>query len=518
MEALGTDEAGSATSLAFLRAVGLTKTFGGVRCVDSADVSFCSGQIHGLVGQNGAGKTTLAKMLCGALSPDGGHIEADGAPTSFGSPRDALDAGVTMVAQELSLVPELSVAENLSLGQLPSHLGVCSTGELMRRAQQHIDDSGFDLDPAATVSALAQSDRQKAEILRAVARNARMVIFDEPRSSLSVNEAAHVYAVMRGLAANGVAVVLISHFLSEVLEVCDVVTVMRDGRVVTSAPTADLSARDLVEQMIGASHDGTQHKRPSPPPPIQGSLRFEARGLTGRGFDNISLTVGVGEIVAIVGLVGSGRSEFLSAVYGVQRPSSGSILIDGIPRRIRNPRASKRAGLAYISESRQADGVFPLLGVDTNITVAHMGTISRWGVLQHGRQRERSSDAAQRVNVRAERLSQPISSLSGGNQQKSLLARWLVEPPQLLLIDEPTRGVDVVSTAQIHEVVIRLAETGMSVLMVTSDFDEALAIAHRIYVFRDGCVVGEFDGDATDESTLVGAAFAADTARPAGRI
>ena len=518
MEPSDSDGAGRVASPAFLRAVGLTKTFGGVHCVDSADVSFRSGQIHGLVGQNGAGKTTLARMLCGALSPDGGYIEAKGAPASFGSPRDALDAGVTMVAQELSLVPELTVAENLSLGQLPSHLGVCSTGELMRRAQQLIEDSGFDLDPTDRVSALSQSDRQKTEILRAVARNARLVIFDEPRSSLSVKEAAHVYGVMRTLAANGVAVVLVSHFLSEVLEVCDVVTVMRDGRVVMDAPTTDLSARDLVEHMIGSPHDGIQSQRPSPPQPTQGSPRFEARGLTGRGFENISLTVGVGEIVAIVGLVGSGRTEFLSAVYGVQRPSSGSILIDGIPRRIRNPGAAKRAGLAYISESRQADGVFPLLAVDTNITVAHMGTISHWGVLQHGRQRECSADAARRVNVRAAELSQPISSLSGGNQQKSLLARWLVEPPQLLLIDEPTRGVDVVSTAQIHNVIIRLAEAGMSVLMVTSDFDEALAIAHRIYVFRDGSVVGEFDGDAADESTLLGAAFAAGAPRPTGRV
>ena len=482
--------------------------------MDSADISFKRGQIHGLVGQNGAGKTTFARMLCGALSPDSGHIEVDGMRVSFASPRAALDAGVTMVAQELSLVSALTVAENVLLGQLPNRLGVCDSGEMMRRARQLIDDTGFDLDPAALVSALSQSDRQKTEILRAVARNARLVIFDEPRSSLSVHEAASVYEVMRALAANGVAVVLVSHFLSEVLDVCDVVTVMRDGQAVMSAPTAHLTPRDLVEHMVGSVHDGSQGRRPNPPPPAHGAPRLETRELTGPGFEEVSLTVGAGEIVAIVGLVGSGRTEFISAVYGAHRPSAGTILIDGVPKRLRGPRAAKRAGLAYISESRQADGVFPLLGADTNITVAHMETVSRCGLLAPGLQRDRSASAARRVDVRAGSLSQPISSLSGGNQQKVLLARWLVQPPQLWLIDEPTRGVDVVSTAQIHGVIVGLAETGMSVLMVTSDLDEALAIAHRIYVFRDGRVVREFDGGATDESALLAAAFAADVPEP----
>lgn len=292
-------------------------------------------------------------------------------------------------------------------------------------------------------------------------------------------------------------------------------TVMRDGQVVMHAPTSDLTAGDLVEHMIGTSHDGHRSRRPSLLS-RRGVPRLEARRLAGRGFADVSLTVDVGQIVAIVGLVGSGRTEFLSAIYGVHKPSSGTILIDGIARRLRSPRAAKRADLAYISESRQLDGVFPRLGVDANITVAHMRAISRWGVLHERQQRERSSEAARRVDVRAGTLSQPISSLSGGNQQKSLLARWLVEPPNLLLIDEPTRGVDVVSTAQIHTVLVDLAETGMSVLMVTSDFDEALAVAHRIYVFREGRIAGEFDGGATDESTLLGAAFGAHTSLSVG--
>ena len=501
-------------SPAFLSAVGLTKTFGGVRGVDSADVAFYRGQIHGLVGQNGAGKSTLAKMLCGALNPDRGHIEVEGVPTVFGSPRAALEAGVTMVAQELSLVPPLTVAENLLLGRLPSRGGFFDPHEMVLRARSLIEDSGFELDPQALLGALSQSDRQKAEILRAIARNARLVIFDEPRSSLSVPEAERLYEILNNLAANGVAVVLVTHFLAEVLQVSDVVTVMRDGHVVMTAPTEGLTGGDLVEQMVGSP--GVEHFASRQDKPPSGSTpRLETRDLRGQGFEDINLTVNEGEIVAIVGLVGSGRTEFLRTVYGADQPTGGLMFIDGVPRRFRSPRSAKRAGLAFISESRQIDGLFHALGVDTNITIAHMQRTSRFGWLIRSLLRDRSSDAARRVDVQAQSLSQPITTLSGGNQQKTLLARWLVSPPRLFLIDEPTRGVDVVSTTQIHNVISDLAGQGMSVLLVTSDFDEALAVAHRIYVFREGRLAGQFKGDDADKTSLLAMAFGADNSQPA---
>lgn len=496
-------------STAFLTAVGLTKTFGGVRGVDSADVAFYPGQIHGLVGQNGAGKSTLAKMLCGALGPVRGRIEVEGAPVVFGSPRAALEAGVTMVAQELSLVPSLTVAENLLLGRLPTRGGFFDADAMMRRARHLVEDSGFELDPEAVLGTLSQSDRQKAEILRAIARNARLVIFDEPRSSLSVPEAERLYEILRALADDGVAVVLVTHFLAEVLQASDVVTVMRDGRVVMSGSTDGLTGSDLVEQMVGSP--GVEHFASRQIKPTAGSTpRLETRNLTGRGFEDVSLTVDEGEIVGIVGLVGSGRTEFLRTVYGAEQPSGGLMLLDGSSRRFRSPRSAKRAGLAFISESRQIDGLFHELGADSNITIAHMEQTSRFGWLHRGLLRTRSSDAAQRVDVQAQSLSQPITTLSGGNQQKTLLARWLVNPPRLFLIDEPTRGVDVISTAQIHNVISELAGEGMSVLLVTSDFDEALAVAHRIYVFREGRVVGDFMGQDADKSRLLAAAFGAD--------
>ncbi len=496
-------------STAFLTAVGLTKAFGGVRGVDSADVAFYRGQIHGLVGQNGAGKSTLAKMLCGVHSPDSGHIEVEGMPMAFGSPRAALEAGVTMVAQELSLVPSLSVAENLLLGRLPSHGGYFDAVEMVQRARHLIEESGFELDPEAVLGSLSQSDRQKVEILRAIARNARLVIFDEPRSSLSVPEAERLYEILRTLAADGVAVVLVTHFLAEVLEVSDVVTVMRDGQVVATASTNSLTGSDLVRQMVGSP--GVEHFASRQSRPVTASQpRLQTEHLTGQGFHDISVTVNQGEIVAIVGLVGSGRTEFLRAVYGAEQPSEGLLLLDGVPRRFRSPRSAKRAGLAFISESRQVDGLFHALGVDANITMAHIEQTTRFGWLHRGLLRHHSSEAAHRVDVQAQSLSQPITTLSGGNQQKTLLARWLVNPPKLFVIDEPTRGVDVISTAQIHNVISDLSDEGMSVLLVTSDFDEALAIAHRIYVFREGRLVGEFKGQDTDKSQLLSAAFGTD--------
>ncbi len=499
-------EEGSGPWAPLLRAVALTKTFGGVVAVERASVSFAGGRIHGLVGQNGAGKSTLVRMIAGAERPDSGHIEVAGVRTAFASPRAALDAGVTLVAQELSLVGALTVAENISLGQLPRRAGLTDFSEMHRRARRLIHESGFDLDPSDPIGILSASDQQKVEVLRAVARNTQFIVLDEPTSSMSVDESARVYEIARRLAAAGVAVVLVSHYLEEVLAVCDLVTVMRDGRVVETGPTREFSAEDLVQRMVGDA-SSFRHRRDRRPPKTRGTPRLATRALSGGGFRDINVDVHPGEIVAIVGLVGSGRSEFLRAVCGADRPSSGEVLIDGESKRFGSPRRAKEAGVAYISESRKQDGIFPKLSGSVNITSAHAAEVSRFGFVDRGRQRSTARSAADRVGVRAHSLEQPIESLSGGNQQKALLARWLVRAPRMFLIDEPTRGVDVVSISQIHDVITQLAGDGMSVLMVTSDFEEALAVAHRIYVFRDGRLVGEFAAADATKSSLLASAF-----------
>ncbi len=507
-------EEGADPSAPFLRTVALTKRFGGVVAVDSASVSFERGRIHGLVGQNGAGKSTLVRMIAGAERPDSGHVEVQGAPMTFNSPRAALDAGVTLVAQELSLVSALSVAENLSLGQLPRRLGFADFSSMYRQAGRLIGESGFDLDPAAPVAALSASDQQKIEVLRAVARKARLIILDEPTSSMSVDESERVYEIARRLATSGVAVVLVSHYLEEVLAVCDLVTVMRDGRVVDTGPAREFTAEALVERMVGET-GALRRRREWRPVEASGPPRLAARSLSGRGFADIDVDVHPGEIVAIVGLVGSGRSEFLRAVCGAERPSGGEVLIDGEPKRFGSPRRAKEAGVAFISESRKRDGIFPKLSGSVNITAAHAREVSRYGFVDRTRQRRSARSAADRVGVRAHSLEHPITSLSGGNQQKALLARWLVQPPRVFLIDEPTRGVDVVSITQIHDVMSQLAGDGMSVLMVTSDFEEALAVAHRIYVFRDGRRAAEFAAAEANKSLLLASAFGTTPDSPA---
>ena len=507
-------EEGNAPGAPFLRTVALTKTFGGVVAVESVSVCFERGRIHGLVGQNGAGKSTLVRMIAGAERPDSGHIEVNGAPTTFASPRAALDAAVTLVAQELSLVGALSVAENLSLGRLPARAGFADFSAMHRRASRLISDSGFGLDPATVVGDLSASDQQKVEVLRAVARDARLIVLDEPTSSMSVDESERVYEIARRLANSGVAVVLVSHYLEEVLAVCDLVTVMRDGRVVETGPTQEFTAEALVERMVGEAR-ALRRRRDHRPVETAGTPRLVTRALSGTGFENIDVEVHPGEIVAIVGLVGSGRSEFLRAICGADRSSGGEVLIDGEPARFASPRRAKEAGVAFISESRKRDGLFPRLSGSVNITAAHARQVSRCGFVDRNRQHRIARSAADRVGVRAHSLEQPVTALSGGNQQKALLARWLVRPPKLFLIDEPTRGVDVVSIAQIHDVMSQLAGDGMSVLMVTSDFDEALAVAHRIYVFRDGRLAGEFAAAAATKSVLLASAFGTAAGSPA---
>lgn len=493
-------------SPAVLSTVDLTKTFSGVTVVDQANVTFRRGQIHGLVGQNGAGKSSLVKMVCGVYKADGGLVDVGGEQVVFATPRQAREQRVTLVAQELSLVPALSVADNILLGQQPNRAGIIGGRALRERARELITTYGFDLDPDAVVADLAPSDQQKVEILRALASEAQLIVLDEPTSSMSIDDSSRLYEIIRALAERGTSVVLVSHFLDEVLEVCDVVTVMRDGEVVVHAePSADLTTQQIVHHMVG---DVTVDAGPETVDVDRsGTPRLRVEGLSGSRFDDMSLEVHPGEIVALVGLVGSGRTEFLRGVFGVDATSGGTIELNGEPVRFKRPTDAVRAGVAMVTESRKHDGIFPILGTSTNIAVAQPKVTSSGGLVRPGLLRSKAAEAADRVNVQAASLENPITSLSGGNQQKALLARWLMNPPQLYLIDEPTRGVDVVSIQQIHALLRRLTADGMSVLMVTSEFEEALAVAHRIYVVRNGRIVREADAAGATKSMLLAAAF-----------
>jgi ABC-type sugar transport system ATPase subunit len=489
-----------------LRVDGVSKRFGGVQAVDDVTIEVAAGEIHGLVGENGAGKSTLAKIMGGSHQPDSGGLRVDGRPVSFHSPRDALAAGIATIAQEIALVPARTVLENVFLGMEPRTLGVIRKGNIRRRFEELCDTTGLWMPPDRRVGFLSIAAQQKVEILRALARDARLILMDEPTSSLTADETEQLHELIRGLSAAGTSVVLVSHFLDEVLEVCDTVSVMRDGRLVRSGPAAEESAESLVRAMIGRPMELTFP--PKQPPPDDAPAVLEVRGLSRAGaVHDVSLTVRAGEIVGLAGLVGSGRSEIARAIFGADRRDAGEILVEGEPVRIRRPRDAARAGIAMLPESRKDQGLLMVRSIRENETLAALPAFSRLGVLRSRRERVFAREQARRVDVRAPSVEAPVASLSGGNQQKVLFAKWLARRPAVLLADEPTRGVDVGAKAQIHGLIGELAADGMAVLLISSEIEEVLGLAHRVLVVRGGRIVEELTGEEATREAVMSAAF-----------
>lgn len=490
-----------------LRVVGLSRRFGGEQAVVDAHIDFRRGSIHGIVGQNGAGKSTVANMVAGLVQPDSGYIEVNGEKAIFTSPRQALAAGVTLVSQELALVPMLTVAENIMLGRLPVHRGFVDRHQLRERFDELEKRFGFELQPEMLVAHLSLAQKQQAEILRAVAGEHQVIIFDEPTSSLSKDASRRLYEILRSLAAAGVTCVLVSHFLEEVLEVCDTVTVMRDGVVIRTSPTDEETAASLVQAMVGKDVKLVPGRRP-PDPPVEARARLSLRGFSRLGaFHGIDIDVMPGEIVALVGLIGAGRTEVLRAIVGLDSRDTGVLFVDGVQAHFRSTRDAVRAGVMLLPENRKEEGLFLVRSVKENITAGLARKFRRLGLISRSQEKRASSAAATRALVKARRLQSPISALSGGNQQKAMFARSLIEPPKVLLADEPAKGVDVISIQQIHELLFDHARRGAAVLVVTSEIEEALAIARRIIVMRSGHIVGEHLAVETTQDELLHEAF-----------
>jgi ABC-type sugar transport system ATPase subunit len=489
-----------------LLADGVSKRFGGVQAVDDVTVEIGRGEVHGLVGENGAGKSTLAKMMGGVHEPDGGRIVVDGEAVRFHSPRDALAAGIATIAQEIALVPARTVLENVFLGIEPRRLGVVRSGVMRQRFDELCEQTGLWVAPDVRVGFLSIAAQQRVEILRALARAARLILMDEPTSSLTANQTEQLHELIRNLAAAGTSVVLVSHFLDEVLEICDTVSVLRDGRLVRSGPAAAETADSLVRAMIGKPIELTFP--PKTPPPDDAPVVLEGRGLRRAGVvDDVSLTVRAGEIVGLAGLVGSGRSEIARAFFGADRIDAGEILVEGKPVTIRNPRAAARAGIAMLPESRKDQGLLMIRSIRENETIAALPDFARLGVVNTRTERTFAREQAQKVDVRAPTIEAPVASLSGGNQQKVLFAKWLARRPVVLLADEPTRGVDVGAKAQIHDLIAELAGEGMGVLLISSELEEVLGLAHRVLVVRGGRIVADLAGDDATREAVMAAAF-----------
>ncbi|WP_203827876.1 sugar ABC transporter ATP-binding protein [Actinoplanes palleronii] len=488
-----------------LRLTGIAKRFGAVRAILQADVTVRAGRVHALVGENGAGKSTMIKIVSGAETADTGTIEFDGEPVRIGSTTDAIGLGIATVYQEPQLFGELTVAENIFLGREIKKAGRVDWAEQNRRVVELLERLGLPARYAtATVGTLSVAEQQQVSIAKALAAEASVLILDEPSAILTDAEIEVLFGVVRRLTADGVAVVYISHRLDELFRIADEVTVMRDGRTIGTHDIHDLSVRRIAELMVGGIlSDERPHRVVPDGPPV---LELDGFGRTGR-FHDVDVRVRAGEIVALYGLVGSGVSEIAACVYGIDRSTAGALRFEGEPVSPRSPRDAQRLGIALLPANRKVEGMFSFQSIAFNISAGHLERFSRFGVfLDRGRERSVALDLIRRLAVKTPSERQPISAMSGGNAQKVVLARQLVERPKVLVLAEPTQGVDVGAKEEIHRLITELAEEGTAVLVVTSDLPEALRIADRIQVVRGGTTTEEFGPDASQVDLLAAAA------------
>jgi ABC-type sugar transport system ATPase subunit len=498
---------------AFLELRNVSKRFGGVMALDNISLQIASGGVHGLVGENGAGKSTLGKIIAGEYKPDAGAVVLEGAPVHYSRPREALQQGITYVAQELSLVPARSVFENVLLGSERTRFGFLRDGLARERYEQAAERLGFRLNPRAPVGRLSVADQQKTELMRAIARNARMIVMDEPTASLSPHETDHLLEVIRRLAAGGTTIVFVSHFLREVLAVCDDVTVLKDGRHVLTTPATNTTADQLVVAMIGRQLDGSYPAKEMPAP--DSPVVFKARGVRPSGSSaEIDLEVRRGEILGLAGLVGSGRTELCRALFGLER-SAGEFEVDGEPRSLSSPRDAIAAGIAMLPESRRDQGLVMRRPIRDNVTLAHLGDFDTGGFIRRRDERTAVSQILSQVGVDTGRNQGNVVNLSGGNQQRVLFAKWLLDTPKLLIADEPTRGVDVGAKRAIYDLLVQLAGSGMAIILVSSEIEEVLGLAHRIAVMRHGRIVGQLDGPEISKEAVMRVAFGSEAASAA---
>ncbi len=491
---------------------GVSKRFGGVQALQDIDLAIERGSIHGLVGENGAGKSTLGKIVAGVHRPDEGELWVEGRRADYHSPRDAHEDGVTMIAQEPTLVPHRSVLENVFLGIESKRFGVVDVRAMRRRYAQLIEEAQLELPANALARTLRVADQQKVELLRAIARRASLIVMDEPTSALTTDEAERLLGVVRRLRERGATIIYISHLLEEVLSLVDTVTVLRDGRLIRSAPAAQETPERLVSAMLGRSIELQFPTKVYPP--RDAPVVFRVRDLSREGaIESISFEIREGEILGLAGLIGSGRSEVARAIFGADRRDSGEIELDGKPLRIRRPSDAVHAGVVMLPEDRKAQGLLMLRSIVENVTLPHLGTVSRAGVVSVGRERSSAAAMIERVDVRAKGPTARLSTLSGGNQQKVLFAKWLFRTPRVFIADEPTRGVDVGAKRAICELIHSLAAEGKAVLLISSEHEEVFGLAHRVLVMRAGKIVAKLDQHTMSEDALLRAAFAAD-ARP----
>jgi ribose transport system ATP-binding protein len=482
---------------------GITKSFAGNTVLAGVDLTAPAGEVHALVGENGAGKSTLMKILAGVHRPDSGEILIDGEPRVFASPADALRSGVAMIYQELSLAPHLTVAENIFLGREPLKLapiGFIHTRELNARAAAMLQDFGFEINPRARVARLSAADRQLVEITRAVVEAKRVIVMDEPTSSLTNQEVDELFRLIRDLKSRGLAVIYISHRLEELPEIAGRLTILRDGRAVYTGPWGEISTGEMIRHMAGR-----ELREIFPPRNARiGEVKLRVTNLTRAAkFENVSFEARAGEVVGVAGLAGAGRTEMVEAIFGAQPLESGEIEFGSEKIVAGRPSRSVARGLSLLTEDRKRTGLCLNLPLATNITLANVRALVRGGRLQRKAEFKATNDFIRKLSIRPPAPTKPVGRLSGGNQQKSLLARWLFANSQVFLLDEPTRGVDVAARSEIYREINELAEAGAAIVMVSSDLPELLGMSDRILVMRRGRIVAELDAKKTSQEEIL---------------
>jgi len=492
-----------------LQVQNISKHFGGVQALRDASLEVRAGEVHALVGENGAGKTTLINVLGGIVQRDSGQVIWQGREVVFEKPAEAQQAGIAIIHQELATIPALSIMENVYMGRMEARGGWISWGKMEAATRRVTDQVGLDASPRTTVSSLTISQRQLVEIAKALAADARLIIMDEPNSSLTDRETERLFEVIARLKGQGVAIVYVSHRIEEVLLIADHITVFRDGRYVGTVDRAEASINKIINMMVGRDLATVARRAKTE----AGAPVLEVRNLSCKGkpeLRDISFTLHHGEILGFAGLVGAGRSETARAIFGADKIDAGEILLEGKPVQFRSPKEAVAAGIGMVPEERKRQGLFMNMSVRYNIAAAQLPRLSPGGVIPRGSDAALAEDFVQRLSIKLSSVDAPVKSLSGGNQQKTVLARWLATHPKVLILDEPTHGVDVGAKAEIYQLMRDLAAGGMGIILISSELPEILNMCDRIAVMHEGRITGLLDGAGATEDQVM--AYATGTA------
>lgn len=480
----------------------LVKEFPGVKALDHVSLRVRRGSVHALMGENGAGKSTLMKCLFGIYTADSGEIFLDGEKVLFANPKEALVHGVAMVHQELNQALNRSVSDNIWLGRYPGRWGFVNEAEMHRKTGEILGDLGITLDPKQKIGNLSVAKRQMVEIAKAVSYHAKVIVLDEPTSSLSEEEVEHLFRIVRMLRDRGCGIIYISHKMEEIFRISDEITVMRDGAHIKTAPAAELDMNTIIRLMVGRD---LTHRFPAKPP-AGTEIVFRAEHLSSRytKVEDVSFSLRRGEILGLAGLGGAGRSELLENIFGLSARSAGRLFLGEREIRNRNPREAIANGFAMLTEERRATGIFGILNILENTTISSLSAYRSWGFFLSDRKRQEATDTMiRRLSVKTASQKTQIRTLSGGNQQKVILARWLLTDPEILLLDEPTRGIDVGAKYEIYQLMDELAAKGRSIVMVSSELPELLGVCHRILVMSGGRLAGEVDAAKTTQEEIM---------------